>query len=212
MTRVYIFCEGQTEETFVREVLQSYFSPKEIFFTPLLVRSSKRGRGGVSTYGKIKYQIEKQCKEDPEAWVTTLLDYYQFPQDLIRPSNKKTSIDQAIDLQQAFEKDISQKNFIAHLVVHEFEGLLFSFPEAFRDWYDDTSKINKLLEIRNQFPSPEHINDGLSTAPSKRILSICNAYDKVLHGSLIAIDIGLDTIRKECPLFNNWIKRIEALC
>lgn len=55
------------------------------------------------------------------------------------------------------------------------------------------------------------INDGYTTAPSKRIVSIFSQYDKVLHGSLVALDIGLDTIRRECPMFNSWIERIESL-
>jgi hypothetical protein len=49
------------------------------------------------------------------------------------------------------------------------------------------------------------------TAPSKRILSIFSQYDKVLHGSLVALDIGLETIRRECQMFNRWIERLESL-
>ncbi|MEA5486638.1 MULTISPECIES: DUF4276 family protein [Pseudanabaena] len=36
-------------------------------------------------------------------------------------------------------------------------------------------------------------------------------YDKVLHGSLVALDIGLETIRRECQMFNRWIERLESL-
>jgi hypothetical protein len=88
---------------------------------------------------------------------------------------------------------------------------LFSEPEAFKNWCDDPQVVVNLKKIRRDFNSPEHINDGYVTAPSKRILGIFSQYDKVLHGSLVALDIGLDTIRRECPMFNSWIERLESL-
>lgn len=83
MIRVHIFCEGQTEETFVRELLTSHFARLDIWINPIILRTSKIGKGGVSTYGKLKNQIEKKCKEDPHAWVTTLIDFYRFPSDFL---------------------------------------------------------------------------------------------------------------------------------
>ena len=53
MKRVNIFVEGQTEETFVREILYEHFQRLTIYLSPILIRTSKTGKGGVSTYGKI---------------------------------------------------------------------------------------------------------------------------------------------------------------
>ena len=122
-----------------------------------------------------------------------------------------TSIEKAKIIQRSFQEDIAEANFIANLMIHEFEGLLFSEPEAFENWCDDPQVVLNLKKICCGFESPEHINDGYTTAPSKRILSIFSQYDKVLHGSLVALDIGLDTIRRECPMFNSWIERLESL-
>jgi hypothetical protein len=33
----------------------------------------------------------------------------------------------------------------------------------------------------------------------------------VLHGSIIARRIGLDRIRQACPLFDEWLYRMEQL-
>jgi len=112
--------------------------------------------------------------------------------------------------EQEFQKDIGQQNFIAHLVLHEFEALLFSNPEAFGEWFD-VVEVNEIKSIRSDCVTPEEINDGRETAPSKRLLKICKNYDKALHGSQIAQKIGLDHIRSECPHFNTWLCRIEAL-
>lgn len=112
---------------------------------------------------------------------------------------------------KAFQVDIAQANFIANLAAHEFEGLLFSSPAAFGEWFDNSDVVAELEKIRNQFESPEQINDHPKTAPSKRILRVCENYDKIVHGSLISLDIGLDTIRQQCPMFHAWLCQLEAL-
>jgi hypothetical protein len=61
MTRVHIFCEGQTEETFVREVLQDHFNRRGVYLTAML-------RGG-TTYGKAQRDIIRLCKQDSSAYV-----------------------------------------------------------------------------------------------------------------------------------------------
>jgi hypothetical protein len=82
--------------------------------------------------------------------------------------------------------------------------------QKFEDWFDGKS-ANKLAQERQQFESPEHVNSGSESAPSKRISRSCLGYDKPLHGSLIALSIGLETIREQCKHFDNWLKRLEAL-
>lgn len=211
MTRVIVFCEGQTEETFVREVLGSYFQPMNIWLTPILIRTGPQGKGGVSSYGKIKWQVERKCKEDSTAWVTTMLDFYGLPSDFPEMTSTGDSFSRAKKVEQAFRVDIARRNFIPNIVVHEFEGLLFSDPTSFSGWFDDVDVVKALTDVRNSFASPEHINDDRNTAPSKRILAVCDTYEKVAHGSLIALDIGLDIIRYECPLFDAWIRQLEAL-
>ena len=172
MIRVHIFCEGQTEETFVRELLANHFAQLDIWINPIILRTSKIGKGGLSTYGKLKNQVERKCKEDSNAWVTTLIDFYGLPTDfpkLVMPKGL-ASVEKAKIIQQSFQDDIVASNFIANLMIHEFEGLLFSEPEAFANWCDDPQVVVNLKKIRCAFPSPEHINDGYTTAPSKRIL------------------------------------------
>ncbi len=48
-------------------------------------------------------------------------------------------------------------------------------------------------------------------AQSKRILRNCPGYEKLIHGSLIAMDIGLDRIRNECAHFNEWLMKLEQI-
>jgi len=212
MKRVIVFCEGQTEETFVREVLSNSFDPQRFSFTPILFNTSKNHKGGIVSYKKIKWQIENKCREDPGAYVTTLIDLYGLPNDF--PKKQELGLhtclyEKAEALEKAFSDDISQSNFISNLALHEFEGLLFSDVSKFESWFN--AAADALEQEASTFESPEHINDDPLTAPSKRILRICKEYDKILHGSLIAIDIGLSTIRSKCVHFNSWLSKIESL-
>lgn len=211
MIRVHMFCEGQTEDTFVREVLRPHFDRLNIFVNSIILRTSKERKGGVVSYGKVKHQVVQKCKQDSTAFVTTLIDYYALPADFPVFAKTADSIANVKAAIAAIQADIGQANFIANLAAHEFEGFLFSAPEAFGDWFDNEDAVAELTKIRGQFATPEHINDGPQTTPSKRILKVCEDYDKVAHGSLIGLDIGLDVIRRECPLFNSWVTQLEAL-
>ena len=211
MTRIHVFCEGQTEDVFIREVLAPHFNRRDIWMNPIIVRTGPRGKGGVTSYGKIRWQINQKCREDASAWVTTMLDFYGLPQDFPGQTSRGSSLERAGAVVAAFQQDIGHRNFVANLVVHEFEGLLFSAPDAFGAWFDVGNVVQNVAAIRGAFKTPEHIDDGPASAPSKRILDICANYDKVAHGSLIALDIGLDAIRRECPLFDAWVQRLEAI-
>ena len=61
MKNVYIYCEGQTEESFVNEVLYPYFLNMSIVVSPIVCQTkrttSKKYTGGVSAYLKIKGSV-----------------------------------------------------------------------------------------------------------------------------------------------------------
>lgn len=208
--RVYVFCEGQTEEQFVARILRPAFQARGIELTPIIFRTSRSARGGVTSYGKVKWQIETKCKEDRGAWVTTMIDYYGLPTDFPEAKISVAPQIRAQKLRDAFQNDIGEKNFIANLLVHEYEALLFSAPSAFANSFG-TRAADELIKIRADVSSPEDINDRVETAPSKRIQRICGGYQKPLHGILIAEDIGLEAIRRECAMFNTWLQRLESL-
>jgi hypothetical protein len=73
------------------------------------------------------------------------------------------------------------------------------------------AEIEALLAIRRQFPSPEHIDDGDQTAPSKRIRSVLPDYDKLAAGPQIAPAVGIEVMRREHSHFANWLESLESL-
>lgn len=212
MSRVMVFVEGQTEETFVRVLLVPYFSRLGIYLTPILAQTSPGHKGGIVSYGKVKHQLTRLCRQDQGAYVTTMMDYYGLPNDFPGLDGRVPDAhEQVARLEQALQQDIDAPNFIPNLMLHEFEALLFSAPEKIAEWLDDQALLAPMAAIRGAFATPEHINNSPQTAPSKRILALVPHYKKTVDGPLIAEDIGLDAIRAQCPHFNNWIERLLAL-
>jgi len=217
MIRIKLLVEGQTEETFVRDVLVPYYSQQKIFIDPIIILTSPGHRGGVKHYGKIRHQLIRLCRNDRKCFVSTLFDLYGLPGDF--PGKKDaefpiagTGAQKSEYLENKWDEDINEANFIPNLLTYEFEALLFTMPEKFADWIDDSlSAITTLQSVVQQFKTPEEINDSSQTAPSKRIKAVMPRYKKPLHGPLIAADIGLDAIRQACPHFQFWLLRIEGL-
>jgi hypothetical protein len=215
MIRIHVFCEGQTEESFIREVLYDHLREAGAYLNPILARTGPRGKGGIVRYAGIKRQLLRKCREDQSAYITTMFDLFRLPGDFPGQTDPRLPgiqdpLEKAAFLEQALQSDIEHRQFIPNLTVHEFEGLLYSEPRAFSEWFN-ASSVSQIETDRRAFPSPEHINDGPETAPSKRILHCCPAYEKPFHGSLIAIDIGIDRIRKECRHFDTWVRRLEDI-
>ena len=65
-----------------------------------------------------------------------------------------------------------------------------------------------MREIANAFASPEEINEGEMTAPSKRLLALVPKYKKTLYGPIVAGDIGLDELCRQCPHFSGWVQAL----
>lgn len=215
MSRLYVLVEGQTEEAFVRELLQPHYARQGRFLIPIIVSTSPGHKGGVVSYAKVKPQILRLCQQDPGARVTTLFDLYALPGDFpgktlpLYPA-KASGHQKALFLEAQLTADINQPNFLANLMVHEYEALLYTQPSMFAQWTDDADVVSALSAAVANAGAPEDVNDSPHTAPSKRILAVMPGYQKTFHGPLIACDIGLDAMRQACPHFHAWLLAVEA--
>ena len=219
MVRVHVLVEGQTEETFANRILRPHFLEMEIYLYPRLV--GKPGhRGGIGEYPRARRDILTTLKQDTCALCTTMFDYYGMPRSWPgrETAGRKSFAEKAVTVEQAVLADISAElgegpdfwRFIPYVQMHEFEALLFSDPRLLADGLGLPGD-SETIRIRSEFQSPEEIDDSPQTAPSKRIVSLNAAYQKVADGYLISQSIGLRTMRAECPHFNEWIERLEAL-
>jgi hypothetical protein len=227
MTRVLIHVEGETEETFVNEVLSRhlYSVGYERVSARLVGNARQRDRrGGIRSWTAVRSDIVRHLLQDHACLATTMVDYYGLPQtgDRAWPgratasaanfAQKATIVEQALiaDVIQNLPEGFDSKRFIPYVMMHEFEGMLFSDCAQFALSIGEPKISAKLSAIRNGFGSPEEINDSPHTAPSKRIEALIPGYQKPLHGNIAAIDIGLESIRAQCPHFSNWLSRLEA--
>lgn len=215
MKNVYIYCEGPTEESFINEVLYPYFFNIGIIVYPIVCTTKRTAtqkyRGGVSDYSKIKRELSMLSKSHKNEYVTTMFDYYAMPKDTPGIECQDTDLIQRMrTIESKIDTDLGLPNCKFHFMLHEYEGLVFSQPSAF-SIIADQGVVNEIQKIRESFPTPEHINNSYETAPSKRLEALIPNYAKVKNGTLLAKNIGIDTLMRECPHFKNWISSIAQL-
>ena len=210
-----ILVEGLTEKEFVSNLVYPYLFDKGIRnVRTITLETSPEFKGGDIRYqARYKPNIQKILRGQEDLVVTSLIDYYRLRNDFPKYKDSKTlaGAEQRVDLiQQGCYEDINDKRFLPYIQLHEFEGLLFSAPDGFNELFPDLPKSNKkaLIEIIEQFPNPELINDRPNHAPSKRLERLIPNYRKPLYGSMIALENGFPSIMEKCPRFRNWIETV----
>jgi hypothetical protein len=223
MIRLHTVVEGQTEEEFVNSVLAVHLGAFDISTDARCVETGRHRariyRGGLRSYAHVKKDLTLWMKEDrrPDAFFTTMLDLYALPKDFPAFDDARRHSDpyhRVSHLEQAFADDLGHPRFVPYLQLFEFEALILTDPARFAERFaEHVDEIQALVALCAQFDSPELINDGEETAPSKRIVKVIPAYEgaKVSAGPIIADKIGLPMIRGKCRHFNAWLTKLENL-
>jgi len=217
---VYVIVEGQTEQTFIREILAPYLSYKSIYLHSALI--GKPGhKGGNIRFERAISDVGRLLKQRLNIYVSTMFDYFRIePQwpGLKSIQSNDSALEKARKMEhytmlamiKEYPAQNVEKRFIPYISMHEFEALLFSDSEKLAQIINtDPLKIEKILQ---ECGEPEEINDNEQTAPSKRLqLLYDKKYRKVTMGKIIAYNIGINTMRKRCPHFNEWLNKLELL-
>ncbi len=188
MVRIGISVEGVTEERFIKGLLTPYLASKGIFATPISLD------GNISV-DRVKHELKRLVHSFD--YTSTFYDFYGFKHKEFNET--KLTLEQKIH--SAVDSELKHK-LIPYVQMYEFEGLLFSSPEAIASQLQD-EKLHQwasaiLLEFNN---NPELVNNSKETAPSKR-LEANTIYRKTTHGPNIAKEIGVDKIRAMCSGFD----------
>lgn len=225
MTRLIVVVEGPTEEVFVKKVVAPHLLVHRVYTSATVVgkavaqRRGAGGRGGGGGHFRHwRRDLERVLGNDSSAElrVTTLFDLYGLPADFPELERWRADLDtnrRCDALQLALGDVFSDSRFIPYLQRHEFEALVLASLPALRQLFDAKDDLAglKQLEVSVREAEPEDINDGIDTAPSKRLLASVPGYIKTLHGSLAAADTGLARLRERCPRFNAWVTQLETL-
>jgi len=201
--RVGIAVEGSTEVEFVNKILLPALLLSGILVTPISIG------GNVSIQRLSREMTNLYWNFDA---VSSLVDFYGF-QGKSAHSVADVECDIGNKVKGYIGDSVDESRIIPYVQIHEFEALLFSDVEGFIPVMPEVSsdQIEELRQIHSGFNTPEDIDDGVQTAPSKRITGIFRGYRKALHGPLIAETIGMQAIREQCPRFNEWVGRLSGL-
>ena len=222
---IYIIVEGQTEQTFVRDLLAPQMAHKEIYLHPVLI--GKPGhKGGDIRFDRAKKDIGNFLKQRKDIYISTMFDYFRIDSKWpgraevrrqIRNGATLTAIHKAEILEaetrneivKSFSECDSENRFVPYIEMHEFEALLFSDADILAEKTEiDISEIRRIIK---EYNNPEEINDDPAKAPAKRLEALKNGYRKVAMGKTVSEAIGIQAIRRQCPHFNNWLSKLDHL-
>lgn len=229
MTRLLVHVEGETEENFVNKVLAPHLYRAGYLQVGARLMGNARqrsGRGGGRAWSSVRQDIVNHLNADAGGIVSTMVDYYGLPQTGPKAWPNRTDAAQLpfpcrpASVENALHDDVirhmshrfNASRFVPFVMMPEFEALLFSDCRRFVEGIGGSPQLaTDFQNIRDQFDTPEHINDSPATAPSKRVLDLVPGYQKPLDGTNAALHIGLGTIRGQCPHFADWLTRLERL-
>lgn len=216
---VVIIVEGPTEQKFVNEILYPYMFERGVFVYPIIL--DKPGeKGGDVKFARAKNDIEKHLKQRADTFLTLMVDFYGIKSDWPGYQESRAQICQlkkakimndatAAAVSQLFPEQRPEKRFIPYVSMHEIEALYFSDPAALAEGLGVNS--NLIESILVECEEPEKINNNSETAPSKRLEKIASTFKKTATGIAIAKSIGIVKMRNSCPLFNEWLTKLETL-
>ena len=202
MIRLAISVEGETEEAFVKSLLANHLRKTQVEPTPILL-------GGNVTVERLAAELANLHWSFD--YVTSLVDFYGFRGKGAK-SLEQLELAVSEEVNRKIERAWDRSRIFPYIQRHEYEGLLFSDVNAFARAANATSEcVEGLRKICSRFNTPEDIDDGYHTAPSKRILKLMPNYQKIVHGVDVATEIGLQVICSQCPRFNKWMAKLESL-
>jgi hypothetical protein len=215
MKELIIICEGPTEIEYCKKVLYWHLKQYNIKLKFILILHSN---GGIVNWEILKKQIVKHYEDNNDVTISTFIDYYGlyeshgFVDWKLAEAEPLKSVRMTI-LENGMKNDLNPNiKFIPFILLHEFETLAFCDYDIFEKIYDSReAKFPKLKEICDDHPNPEDINNGLKTAPSKRLIKNIKRYKKTSDSINLTFQIGLTKIRTMCPGFNAWITTLENI-
>lgn len=211
-----LLVEGQTEQTFVKEILKPHLEGFGYTVSVVVNPTSQGSHGGLSHYQQFKTNAKRIKMDAPNCLLTTMIDLYGLPKDFPGMEMSRDIDDpqkKVIFLETALANDLEIDNFIPYIQLHEFEALLFSDIRIIDQVVSRTqspSPLPRLQRVLDQYGSPENIDHN--KGPSCHLQEICerDKFPKLTWGIEIAKMIGLETMRGCCPHFNQWLTQLET--
>lgn len=222
MSRLFVVVEGQTEKGFVDKVLGPHLSARGVYTSASIVgktlatRRRTTQRGGGSYLSGWQPDMRRLLASDTrdDVRVSTLFDLYGLPNDFPGLDSGVPTVSGKVEaLERAMADDINDWRFIPFLMKYEFEALVLAALPSLKLQFSLPSQLEGITNLERSIGTtpPEDVNDGPTTAPSKRLLSYVPGYQKTVHGPTALAEVGLQRLRSACPRFSEWVGRLETL-
>lgn len=213
--RLHLLVEGQTEEILVRDLFAPHLA-RHGWWVSFSVQRTKRvaggrdHRGGATSWAKIEREV-RRLLDDRGLTVTTLFDYYGFPEDAPGMADRPagTPVAQVDHVEAALARTIGDHRFRPNLVLHETETWVFAAAEELGELRDNSELAARLRADCVEAGGPEQVNSTRERAPSKRLLAYLPDYGKLIDGPLAVCELGLPALRAVCPRLNRWLTGLE---
>ena len=212
MIELTVLCEGPSEVGFVDRVLKHHLASRDVYAKPIPLN---RLNFGVVSWEKLrKGHSGSVGNAKRHQFTTSMIDLYALPNDYrdgVPLGNTKKEWVRNIEASMAAR--LPSPQWIPYIQLHEFEALLFVDLGCLSARVPGSNLETPLRRLREDVNGlrPEEIDEGRTTAPSKRILRHVPAYAKAQIGPESLADIGLARLRGGCPHFNEWVTKLEGL-
>lgn len=217
MHHLHILCEGQTEEIIARDVMEPHFAGEDTWVTWSIFTTKRPAggpafKGGLSRWPKLERELQRLLRDSSTTVLTTMFDYYAFPPDAPGMADRPHGLphERVRHVESALAKAIGDERFLPNLVLHETEAWVLADCRRLGELMGNPVPAAELERIVRLESGPELVDDGVDTAPSKRIVNAYPQYMKTIDGPLVIADAGLDFIRSCCPHADDWLRQIEA--
>jgi len=225
MGRVLLVVEGPTEQA----ALQQPDVATQCFSLGFSVHPKVVGKpghkGGVRSFQRVLPEIVALLRQEPQAKVSTLFDFYAlpladwpgYPQSDVLPPVQAVSLIEAGMTAAVVNAipNLMPGRFIPYIQLFEFEALLFADPRAMARAFGNPALEATFAGIVATCGGCEAIDDRPTTAPSKRIEANFPAYKKGrgmnAHAPIILGQIARTNwpqLLTACPRFGSWLNQL----
>ena len=218
-----VYVEGVSEEMFVnrqlRPHLQSYGWSR---VTPIGVATSltpNGKRGGLVNWQAVEQDLRALFGQypGPDYRFTTLWDFYETPDSFPGFAQARAIApgkDRAAVVEAALSAHFGEPRFLPYVQMFEFEALVLAALDGLKELNSSHASALEALQTEcERIGDFETINDGPDTHPARRIEAVLPGFlrTKVDDGPSALRRVGLDSPRRWCPRFNQWLTRLEKI-
>lgn len=213
MKQIALVVEGQTEERFVKEVLNPYMAALDAYCTPMVPPTkrtpTKTFKGGAPwrEYEKLTRGLLTQPQWER---VGIMLDFYGCPKDApaVQVHRSHPGYREALTTEMAAL--FHSPRVVPHLTLHEFETLVLAAVAEGAAGVPTEAQTALLTQIEHAGGDVEAVNDSPATSPSHRIRAAWGEYTKTVDGIRLLQQVPFEAVLRRCPTFAAWVEELIA--